>query len=277
MARCLDALAPDAREAGAEVIVADGSSIAAPPGHYGPEVVWRSLPGRGVFDLRLEGIQAARGRIVAITEDHCVVAPGWCAAVVAAHERLPGARAIKGQVTNGSRAHLVDRAAYLMNQVPHIPPLTQGMFADVFGISCTSFQRTAIDALHGQMGPTVPELAGRAAFSGADVAGDERVRVEHIQSEGWAGTAALQFHNGRAVSGMTRGKPTARDWLRLLTVPILPWARAARTIVACWGKAVPRREILASAPVFVLLFYAKGVGEAAGYLLGPGDSARRLQ
>jgi hypothetical protein len=275
---CLEALRPQVREVGGDIVVADGSGgSGAPPGTFGPEVVWHACPGLGVFDLRRRALLQARGALVAVTEDHCLAAPGWCRAIVEAHARLPTAEAIKGLVTNGSPERAIDRAAFLMTHLPHLSPVGQGPFAHVLGISCTSFRREALARLQEGDGPGLPELAPATWIDPAAIAADERIAVAHVQSEGWWGALALQFHNARAIAGLRRGRPGLRDYLRLVASPILPWARAVRLANACWSKRVSRRSIVWSLPLFVLLLSVKGLGEVAGYVAGPGDSARRLQ
>jgi len=90
---CLDRIAPQARCDDIEVIVADGSAgglDAVTTDH----VRWLRLPGRGPHELRLAGLEEARGDVVAITEDHCDVAPDWCAQVLEALARHADAVAI---------------------------------------------------------------------------------------------------------------------------------------------------------------------------------------
>jgi hypothetical protein len=103
---------------------------------------------------------------------------------------------------------------------------------------------------------------------------DDRVRVEHVQSCGWLEMAALQYDNARAISGI-RGLQSPRDWLRLLGAPWLAWARTLRVASVCRAKRLGG-AVVACLPIVLVLFYAKAAGEVAGYLAGPGDSARRL-
>ena len=88
--RCLHHLLPQAEELGAEVIVAaDEEPPAVARALAG--VTWLVAPGASVFELRARGIAAARGEIVALSEDHCWVEPGFCRAVLEAHAREPAA------------------------------------------------------------------------------------------------------------------------------------------------------------------------------------------
>src|SRR3970040_927316 len=98
--RCLESLEPQTAEA--EVIVAAeveaaavarlqarfprlvfvraarGARVWAPLEARFPRLVVGGAPRRAsVFRLRAMGLEQARGRLVALTEDHCTAAPGW--------------------------------------------------------------------------------------------------------------------------------------------------------------------------------------------------------
>ena len=105
LSSCLRSLLPQCDDA-VEVIVA----VAAPPDpelrEHHPRVRFVGGVDDGpaetrVFRMRQRGIDAARGRFVALTEDHCRVSAGWLAALVAALEREKSAIA-GGPVACGS-------------------------------------------------------------------------------------------------------------------------------------------------------------------------------
>ena len=95
---CLERLAPQVRAGEVELIVADGS-VCGLDAKVAEQARWLRYPGRGPHELRLLGFTEARGDVVAITEDHCDVAPDWCERVLDAHARHPDAVAIAGPVT----------------------------------------------------------------------------------------------------------------------------------------------------------------------------------
>ena len=100
---CLEALLPQCHQVGAEVVVARAAAasqvedlIRAYPG-----VRFVAVPGdTAIPQLRAAGMAEADGDIVALTEDHCVVAPDWLPELVDANER--GAQVI-GEI---GRAHV---------------------------------------------------------------------------------------------------------------------------------------------------------------------------
>jgi hypothetical protein len=274
----LERLRDQAVATGAEVIVADGSTEPAPPAEASwPGLVWLREPGAGVFALRALARQTARGAILAVTEDHCLVAPDWCARILEAHARYPEAIAIKGVVRNGSRERLVDRASYLLVQAPSLPPFSGGLEDAILGASCVSYRRDALDRLVPDPAwPVEIEDARQWRTAGETIVADKRIWVEHHQSARLLDLSALHFHNARAVSGLRRGRIAGRDWLRLALAPILPLLRTARSTALCARKRVPWAILAPSVPLFLWFYAWKAAGEVAGYLTGPGDSAARL-
>ena len=80
--RCLAALMPQARAAGAEVIVVDNGSAAIPEAvaaRHGAALAREEAPGPGL--ARNRGIRLARGEVLAFIDADCVPGPGWLAAI----------------------------------------------------------------------------------------------------------------------------------------------------------------------------------------------------
>jgi hypothetical protein len=276
---CLERLQAQALAVDAEIVVADGSAAPPPPTErLGPRVRWLRRPGAGIFELRALATARARAAIIAVTEDHCRPAPDWCARILEAWRRHPDAAAVKGAVDNGTAERLVDRAAFLLNQAPHLPPFVGRAEDDVLGVSCVAYRRAALIGLTARREPWPPEMRDPRAWrrEGARLVADATIRVAHHQSVPLLGMSALQYHNGRAAAGTRRARMERRDWARLLAAPVLPLTRAVRTAALCLAKGIAPATVLACAPLFVWFYLWKGAGELAGYLAGPGDSSRRL-
>ena len=126
LAHCLAVLVPQAVAVGGEVIVGEGYEEEAPGARAaaGSERVrWIRVPGASVFELRARGAESARGEIVALTEDHCVVGSDWCARILEAFERNPEALAATGPVLNGATDRLIDWANFLHTFGAFFPPV----------------------------------------------------------------------------------------------------------------------------------------------------------
>jgi len=115
VARHLEQLA----EVGGELLVADGSPDGLPEDI--PVVV--HLPGADVFALRAAATELARGRVVAITEDHCIPEADWHRAILRAHEEHPEIAAVGGTTLNGSTERVLDWANFLVTFATFLPPL----------------------------------------------------------------------------------------------------------------------------------------------------------
>jgi hypothetical protein len=276
----LEPLFGQIRDAQGEVVIADGTGQPPPADlNANSSVRWLSAPGAGIFDLRLAAIQASRGEIVIVTEDHCAIPSGWCRRIVDLHAHYPEADVISGTVDNGSRSRSIDWAAFLVNHLPNVPPIDRAQASVRLGINGVSYKRRALGVLRRDFPHLAPELIPRSALRRAhlDIRCEESLSLSHIQSETWLGHGALHYHNARATLGYRRAHLTARDWLRLLTAPLLVFVRTGRTVAGAFHKPLPRREVWKAAPAVLWLRICKGLGEWTGAVFGPGDSARRLQ
>jgi Glycosyl transferase family 2 len=278
--RLLEPLLRQVRNAQGELVVADGTGQP-PPGELDADssARWLSIPGAGIFDLRLAALQAARGAIVVVTEDHCLVPPDWCRRIIDLHAQHPEADVITGTVDNGSRSRSIDWAAFIVNHLPNMPPIDTVLASARLGINGVSYKRRALDVLLRDFPRLTPELVQAPALRRLRlrVVCDESLVVSHVQAETWLGHGALHYHNARAVLGSRRPNLTPRDWFRLAAAPALVPARTWRTIVGALQKGLPRRVVWQALPGVFWLRTCKGVGEWAGFVAGPGDSARRLQ
>ncbi len=281
MRAALEHLGPQTFAAGGEVIVADASGKPAPTeaemDAVGGRINWLSLPGASVFQLRLAGYRAARGEVVAVTEDHCYAAPDWIERILAAHARYPEAGVVGGTVLNGTDTKLVDWAAFLLTQGPVMPPLANGIAERVSGPANVSYKRRILARLGGDEEQGVIDfLELPAALEGEQLVADDTIRVLHHQSQGFWGTSLAEFDNGRTIAGYRRRQMTRGDWLRVGGSPVLPVYRAVRAMRIVGKKERPPGIRAKAAPVHLWFQYCAMAGELLGYARGPGNSPRRL-
>jgi hypothetical protein len=273
---CLARLVPQARSGDVEIIVADGSEGGLDPS-AAADVTWLRFPGRGPHEMRYLGLVEARGDVIAITEDHCDVAPDWCERVLEAHARRPDAAAIVGPVTNGAARRFMDRANFFIVHGQNVPERA-GRPQDWFPPSGSnaSYKRGQVVPTIQQPGDLelvlVPQLwaEGRMAL-------DENVVVTHSQSMGAAEHVVNHFHSARSHAGLVarRGAPRSRRALARDAVSIP--GRALRAICDV-GREVPqyRPEIRRLLPAMTVLALAATAGYLAG-IAGPGKSLARLR
>lgn len=263
----------------AEIVVVDGSSEEIPPADLlSPRTRWLKHPGESVLALRLRGYRAARGEIVAQSEDHVRVPPDWGEAILRAHADYPDAAAIGGSCENGSTGSVAEWAAYFVGHGRFMPPLGIGTPAAVLGLANVTYKRWAILDIAPVEGLGVNEAVHQRALArqGGTLLYDDRIRSEHLQSLDISQGSQLMFHAGRAMAATRRARMGAGEWARLVVTPISPPALVVRLGLTVLRRRRYRREFLAAAPLVTWLFACRAMGEMVGYIRGPSDSAMWL-
>ena len=277
----LETLREDAQASGSEVVIADGSGAPPPPdSEIYPEVRWLKFDIPAVFALYREGIRAAQGDIVALTEDHALPQAGWIPQIIRAHAEHPDAAVIGGSIENGSHQTILDWASYFITQGIHMAPLGDREVPISTNEADVSYKRAAVADVDDNGGQGFMAILHnrRLADAGAVQRVDDRIRVDHFQTIGFRRTSAIHYHNGRSISGFRRGRGMTReDWARMAAALILPFLRTGKAIRHVWGKGRHRRELLASAPLMLWLDLCQGVGHFVGYAAGAGDSPNYLR
>jgi hypothetical protein len=203
---CLEALAPQLAALGGRVELL--VLVAEPDGITDEELATRPyarrlvFPEASVFRLRLEGVRAARGAIVAITEDHCVPAADWVEQTLRAHREFPLAGVIGGAVTNDSTATAAMRASFLMTFSEYHPPLPERPGQRVPLAANLSFKRWALPR-EGELPEGYLELQHIRGLMDQDLAalwGDSVVL--HVQPYRRLESLVVHFHNGRTTTGL---------------------------------------------------------------------------
>ena len=264
---------------GGEVLVFDGSGQPPPgPGELGDFTQWTSAPSTSVFQGRYEGYRAARGNVIAITEDHCLVPPDWAERMIEAHRRHPEAAAIGGSVENAADDRIIDWASFLIVQYTVMAPIRSGPATRLSGAVNVSYKRTAIDSLvdHEGLGAMDVLHQRMLAERGETLIADDRIRVAHDQPLGFREATVIHFHAGRTMSGFRRQAMGPVDWVRFVGAFLVPWARFAR-IATIGARKGYGRQLAAGLPAILWLLYSQAVGQFIGYARGAGDSASQLQ
>jgi hypothetical protein len=269
LANCLAVLAPQVAAVGGEIIVGDGhgAGLDASTAAASDRLSWIRKPGASVFELRAKAVEAARGEIIALTEDHCIVGPDWCENILDAFECNPTAMGVTGPVLNGSTDHLIDWANFLHTFGSYFPPVNRVQRDRCPPAANVAYRRTAIGS-----GPIAPgwmelELSPRL-FHERVFHIDDRIAVTHVQSHGFWGTVRAHFDNGRSTTGLHREPLTRRQ---------LPWNQFRGALRSMGGDAQLTPALRASLPLLLLLSCCHAAGEVAGIVAGPGRSPERLR
>ncbi|NIV10089.1 MAG: glycosyltransferase [Aliifodinibius sp.] len=90
-----------------------------------PDVNFVSVKGRLTYaELRAIGFQKAQGKIIALTEDHCLPRPEWCANILKHHAETIAA--VGGSVVKNGKDTRLNWAIYLSDFGRYMPPVKEG-------------------------------------------------------------------------------------------------------------------------------------------------------
>ncbi|CAG0989633.1 hypothetical protein BURK1_02195 [Burkholderiales bacterium] len=222
------------------------------------------------------GVLRASSRVVVLAEDHAFPAPGWAAALIAAHEG-PWA-AVGPAVRNANPATAVSRADLLIGYGPWIAPAEAGERPLLPGHN-TSYKREVLLAC-GERLPAMLDaetlLHWELRAGGHRLWLEPRAEIAHANFSLWRSWLPAQFHYGRLFAGLrARDMPAARRVAYAIGAPGIPPLRLARL----WRDARARG---ASAPVLSCLhalvagLAMDGLGQWIGYVAGTGRAGERV-
>jgi hypothetical protein len=277
---CLDSLHDQVDTAGGEIVLGDGSRLGIPAPARARYSRLRLLhrPGASVFRLRAEAVEQSRGAIVAVSEDHCVVAPDWCERILAAHRAHPDAAAIGGAVENGATATWIDWASFFLVNGASMPPLGVGSRRAIALQANVSYKRSALPPGTHTLGQMEWILNQDLRRSGGTLVSDDRIRVAHVQSLGVGPTCRIHYDDGRTIASFRLERMgTAERWCRIAACPLMPPLLVARTLAQVLPKRRRTATVMASLPWMLVLTSCKAWGNLLGFLFGPGASPERIR
>lgn len=273
---CLRALVPQCARAGAELIVAR----AAAPGRYAAvEQLAASYPGVNFIAapedasiplLRGAGMAAARGQMVAITEDHCVPDSDW---VDTLRSHAGGdAAVVGGSMDNAQRRRAVDWGAYFSEYGffsatrtevgAGIPLLT--------GANVAYTRQVAADVVEwARQGDWENVIHARLGARGVRMRFERRARVSQNKSYGFAAFCGDRYSHGRdyARERVTGADTPGLRWSMLAAVPLLPFLLTYRVARAAGASRII--TFVRALPATLAFLTAWSIGEAVGYIRGP--------
>lgn len=278
---CLEALAAQEGDISSEVILADctgPATVAAVKDRFSDVKVLAYDEQKSVPWLRAAGIRAATGRLVAVTEDHCVPHPDWYRRFLDAHQRT-GWAAVGGGVENASTKRLVDWAVFFCEYSQHMSPVEAGPSSFLPGMN-VAYDMAALEPIRELFAEGLWEnfLHDKMRAAGHVLGMDPKILVGHQKYFTVRMFLAERFHYSRSFAGMRvegQGMKTKVTWAAksFLLPPVLV-ARITRNVLN-------RRKHLGwyarALPLIVLFSGMWAIGELVGYLTGPGDSLVRVR
>lgn len=276
----LDRLCAQGEPISAEIIVGDSTGRGLPQrleGTRNRNVRSVTVLKASVFELRARAVEQARGDVIAVTEDHCLVEPDWCERILEAHGRHPEAELIVGGVVNGSPHCRLDWANFFLTFAAFLPPIEWERIERVPTAANVSFKRRVLSAGAMKTGDLEFTLIPRLCVEKKAVY-DDRILVAHVQSNSLWRTCLAHYHNGRTTSGLPLDgmSATARraEWRRCWRLP----REIVRTCVdPMQNKPAMQRTFRQSLPFLQLLACCHTLGRLAALMLGgAGNSPRYL-
>jgi hypothetical protein len=283
--KCLASLS---NQPAAEILVMDCSDCD-PAGSVGarfPAVKFRHFAEKlSIPELRREGIQAASGEIVALTESWIEPSPGWVASLCEAHRRHPDAAAVGGPVAfpcdgafpfDGAGPSRLAWADYFSEYGAYIPDPGNGRgvasVESVSGANC-SYKRWALEECRDLIDQAVwePVIHARLRGRGHEITWAAAARVGYQRPARLAELLRRRFTHGRGHGAARgRGKPWIGRLARGVAAPLVPWVLLWRLWRGLPGGAPGLRgRLLAATGWILVLNSAWALGEADGEWFGP--------
>jgi hypothetical protein len=270
---CLEALWSQAEAANAEIIVAQAGTAAgaAELTRRYPQVRWLHSPaGTLTPQLWKQGLDAARGPLVALTIAQCRPAPDWLQQIVTALDG--GAAAVGGPLTGPRGGGRVDWALYFARYSAWMPggenlPAPVPV-PDVAGDNA-AYRRSALAECATAMQDGFWEVLvhEQLVAQGRTILWSPAMLVEFHAAGSLPQLARARFEHGRYYAATRSGNRPATRTLRALTAPALPFVLLARIYSRISAKQPAwRGEFWRSLPALAVLVAAWSLGELAGYI-----------
>jgi hypothetical protein len=225
---------------------------------------------------RTAGVKAARGAIVAFSEDHCFPQPGWAEAIVARH-RGPWV-GVGPAMVNANPQSRMSWANFLIEYGEWAAPTPGGPWDHIPGHNST-YKRSALleygDDLSRILEAESP-MQWDMRIRGHQFYLEPCARVDHWNFSLPGATFNLRFWGGRLfAANRARGWGLARRAVYFAASPLIPVLRFARTIR--YSRRI-RPTINGPGLVFLVAFMLvlDGIGEMVGYATGAGSAMDRL-
>lgn len=271
LANCLTALAQQSTSARYEVIVPADSKLgdisALQVEHTDARFI--KLDGNLTYaQLRAAGARNANGRLLAVTEDHCLPDPDWVDNIVNEHNGQH--LAIGGTVTKDAPDKTLNWAVYFLDYLRYSPPAEGHETHELTDLN-VSYKMDALQKIAGVWQDEFHEPSVHAALEamGGTLWLSPNVRV-HQRRNLTLGHALWDRYAFGRLFGSTRVASVGMG-KRLVYAAMSP-ALPALLVIRLFGhikrKNIHKKEFLRALPAIILLGSAWAWGEMIGYLTG---------
>lgn len=279
--RCLASLAPGAKAAGAELIVVDrlGDATRARIAAEFPTVQVIAAPREPrptVPQMRRIGVEAARGSIVAVLEEHCTAPAHWIETISTAFTEQDAA--LGGPILDSNYTRLRDWCVYFSEYHNYMPPWGDVERYALNGANIAYDRakllrhRSVLDSGYWEV-VLHPLLVRDGKFRALDALGahhegpfDYRYYLgqRYLLSRVWGGTQKDLV-------------PLTKRLAHLVLGPIFPLFLFARVTSRVLERRHYLGRYLATLPLLVPAWFCYSFGEWLGYLIGPGRALEEVE
>jgi len=277
---CLTALETQISGMAAEILVIDGTKWGT-AARWSPEsgsVRILQLPAQPeVPTLWQAGIDASRGRIIALLVDSCIPGPDWIQQVLRAHQT--DCAVIGGAIDLAPTLGTVDSAIYFCRYSHYMPPFAATFLDDLPGNNC-SYKRAALAGLQDEMTDGFWEtfIHRKMRRRGDKLLCVPEIFVHYVGPSSGLAFLKVRFTHGRKFAGR-RARELSRTQrsLRAMAFPLVPLLMLQRIAARVWEKRRYRARFLSCVPLLMIFLTAWSAGECAGYILGPSRRSFRTK
>lgn len=223
------------------------------------------------------GVREAGAPIVVFTEDHCFPEPGWAEALLGAYAN--GCVAVGPVVANAShRGSAVAWADFMLGYGPWLDPSPGGEVDYLPGHNSSYRRDVLLDYEPGLEAWLEAEslLHWDLRKKGRRLWLEPNARTHHFNFSLVRPWLAATFFQSRTFAGRRMrgaGKPRRLAWAA--ASPLIPAIRLRRCLRDL-GRCPDRPRFARLAPALTVALVTSAIGEAAGYLFGPGAAPARV-
>jgi hypothetical protein len=222
------------------------------------------------------GVTRSSGRLIAITESHCVFRSDWARVAMKAHE--DSAAVVGGAVEPGARLGALNTGLFLCDYAQFVPPMTKQVSADlpgnniIFKRTCIDFsQDFAADGFWKTFFCHALESSGHELIlePGLVVFYNRKLELNQVMTR--------RMNHGRCFGGMRAQQASGvQRMLYFAAAPVLPAILFYKLFKRCARNERNMKMLVDSMLAVYLCVFLWAFAESLGNLLGPGTSCSEL-
>ena len=276
---CLDALAREARTVPLEILVPErcGDDVRGVVQREYPWVcVLPVTPDTTIPAMRALAFRKAKGRAVAVIEDHVIVPQGWARRLL--DEIDAGAAVVGGSVANAATETTLDWAAFFCEYSHCLPPLPDGPSAWLTGNN-VAYRSDVLERYREvtDAGGWENVLHDRLRADGIELVCRPAISVGHKKHYTFGEYLSQRYLYARSYAGIrVSGAPAAKRMVYAVGTVALPPLLLWRIVTRVASKGQDVGLLFRCTPLLLAFVGAWAWGELVGYTAGPGNALQRV-